>query len=83
MSYAIDNHVKPPRAKRSKVKQAADDRQQRTLDAYADAYKRNFGVRPDMRVEGAWVYIAGDKQGVSLQRLKELTTQLNLRAPLR
>ena len=49
-------------------------------DAYKQAYKAVYGIPPTLRWDGKWIRITGQSQGVSLSRLKAMTTQLKLRA---
>lgn len=67
-----------PRAKPKKVPAVVRDAAQ----AYKQAYKAVYGVLPTLRYDpaGPWIRITGVSEGVSLSRLKVMTTQLKIRA---
>lgn len=76
---AIDSHVKPP--KTGKMKRAANNKAKQAFEAYAEAYKAVYGVRPvEYRFDTAskMLYI-GTAAGVTLKRLGEMTKQLRYR----
>lgn len=50
------------------------------VGAYKEAYHHVYGVRPTITYDGKWIRVKGQAQGVSLARLKAMTTQLKLRA---
>lgn len=52
----------------------------RTIDRYKAAYKRVYGVSPEITVDGKWYRIKGFSAGVSRMRLKEMAQQLEYRA---
>lgn len=79
--FKIDSHVKPPRIKVRKQRKCPPN-VNLAFEAYAKAYKLVYGVSPDgFTYDKATKFIhVGNSAGVSLQRLKEMTRQLELRA---
>lgn len=67
-----------PRTKQKKVPAAVRD----AAAAYKAAYKAVYGIVPTLRYDPRekWIRITGVTGGVSLSRLKVLTTQLKIRA---
>ncbi len=49
------------------------------IERYAEAYKRVYGIRPEVKWENPWFKIAGSSARVSRSRLLELTRQLEYR----
>ena len=47
--------------------------------AYKQIYKSVYGVNPTLTYDGTWIRLQGQREGVSLKRLKEMTTQLHNR----
>ncbi len=54
---------------------------QRAAHEYKEAYREVYGVYPSMRYQAPYVRIVGQNQGVTLRRLREMTSQLRRRAP--
>lgn len=52
----------------------------KTLDRYRKAYKRVYGIYPEVKFDGTWFRIKGERLGVKRMRLKELAEQLEYRA---
>ena len=50
------------------------------VDAYKDAYRRVYGVPPEVKFDGTWYRITGHSAGVTAKRLKEMAQQLRYRA---
>lgn len=46
---------------------------------YKQAYLKLYGVNPALTYDGHWIRIRGVSEGVSLQRLKQMTAQLKHR----
>lgn len=46
---------------------------------YKKAYMKVYGCNPVLTYDGHWIRIRGVEYGVSLQRLKQMTAQLNHR----
>lgn len=79
--FKIESHVKPPRIKVPK-KLRTPQQVHNAYKAYGEAYKRVYGVSPTgftYDVATKFIHV-GNSAGVSLQRLKEMTRQLELRA---
>lgn len=79
--FKIDSHVKPPRIKVPKCKRTPQNVHD-AYKAYSEAYKKVFGVSPTgftYDIGTKFIHV-GNSAGVSLQRLKEMTRQLALRA---
>lgn len=79
--FKIDSHVKPPRIKVPK-KLRTPPQVHSAYKAYGEAYKRVYGVSPTgftYDVATKFIHV-GNSAGVSVQRLKEMTRQLTLRA---
>lgn len=78
--FKIDSHVKPPRIKKPKSERTPDN-VGAAIKAHAEAYKAVFGITPTYvyNVTTKFVRISGG-EAVSLQRLKELTRMLKMRA---
>ena len=69
--------VAMPKRRKPKPKISAALRS--AANEYKDAYHTTYGMKPELTWDGKWVRIKGQAQGVSLRRLKELTTQLRAR----
>lgn len=65
-----------PRKKKSRVTPALRE----AAKQYKHAYIAVYGLRPTLTFDGTWIRLQGMAQGVSLKRLKEMTTQLRNRA---
>lgn len=68
--------------KRRKSKPRVSPALRQAANEYKDAYKTVYNVKPELTWDGKWVRIKGQAQGISLRRLKELTTQLRARADI-
>lgn len=77
--FKIDSHVKPPKVRKQRKCPPAVSL---AFEAYSKAYKAVYGVMPDgFTYDKATKFVhVGNSTGVSLQRMKELTRQLTLRA---
>lgn len=51
----------------------------RAAQEYKREYLTTYGMRPTLTFDGTYVRIEGQSAGISLRRLKELTTQLRNR----
>ncbi len=51
----------------------------KAADEYKAAYSRMYGVPAGLTWDGVWIRIAGQPEGVSTRRLREMTTQLKRR----
>ena len=71
-----------PMPKRRKPKSKIPPALKAGAQEYKDAYRAVYGMLPELRWDGKWIRIKGQAQGVNLRRLRELTTQLKLRAGL-
>jgi hypothetical protein len=49
------------------------------MERYSEAYKRVYGVPPELSFSAPWISIHGQSQRVKLARLKEMTKQLRYR----
>lgn len=77
--YAIESNIKPPKVRKERKCPANVEA---AYKAYSEAYRAVFGVSPtgftyDKELKFIKVGASG---GVSLRRLKEMTTQLRNRA---
>jgi hypothetical protein len=54
--------------------------QKAAIERHQEAYKRVYGVRPEIKVKGKWYYVHGAQSGVDRNRLKAMTQQLEYRA---
>ncbi len=61
-----------------RIKRTAEEREQATIQDYKDAYKAVHGIYPVILVVGMYIRICG-QPGVTLRRLKTLTSQLKNR----
>lgn len=85
MTYEVEDVAAPVRApkivkpKKVKPKIKVSDALRNAAKAYKEAYKRLYHMEPRLMFDGVWVRLPGQTEGISLKRLKELTTQLNRR----
>lgn len=68
------------RATRKRGPLAIPERTKKAIVRYSSAYAAVFGVPPTVLVEGDWIRIQGQSARVKVNRLKELTEQLEYRA---
>ena len=72
-----------PRAKsthRPKKPAKLGIRAERTLERYRAAYRRVYGITPEIKVSGKWFLVKGSSYRVTQPRLRELAEQLEYRA---
>ena len=55
-------------------------RAERTLERYRAAYRRVYGITPEIKVSGKWFLVKGASYRVTQPRLRELAEQLEYRA---
>lgn len=85
-AFQIEDVAAPVRApkivkpKKLKPKIKVSDALRNAAKAYKAAYKHVYHMEPRLTFDGTWVRLPGQKEGISLKRLKELTTQLRARA---
>ncbi|AMW36170.1 hypothetical protein [Xanthomonas phage XAJ2] len=78
MSYAISSKAKIPKRYRPKRPPVPVVN---AMAAYAKQYKRVYGIQPTYVYDHKTKFIrVGESGGVSLQRIRQLTAQLQLRA---
>jgi hypothetical protein len=77
-AYAIAEHIAMPKARKKKPRISESLRN--AAKAYKQAYIAVYNMRPSMTFDGTWIRLAGTREGISIRRLKELTTQLKNRA---
>lgn len=73
----IENNIRLPR---SQAKKEQDARIRKAREKYAAAYQKVYGIRPEVSWDGTFFRIVGHTAGVTLARLKEMTSQLRWRA---
>lgn len=72
-TVALPSHVRAPLGGVPKHMQTA-------IDAYCKAYRKVYHSGTKVTVKDGWIYLDNAKtNGVSLQRLKQITKQLNFR----
>ncbi len=71
----IENVPAPSRKPKVKISKSI----RAAAKAYKEAYKDVYRMNPQLTFDGKWIRIHGQDQGVSLKRLKEMTTQLRNR----
>lgn len=64
--------VKLPQKKKTKVTPSL----KKAAKEYKQAYVKVYGLTPRLTFDGTWIRLPGNKEGVSIKRLRELTTQL-------
>jgi len=75
--FEIESGIKPPRTGVMKARRNA--KVTAAFEAYADAYRTVYGMRPSSYTwDGSFMHIDGSA-GVSLKRLAEMTRQLKFR----
>lgn len=72
--------IKLPRKKKKAKQKPLTPMAKRIVERYKDAYKRVYGVRPEVKVDGKWFRITGHDSGVNRKRLLEMARQLEYRA---
>lgn len=77
MNIRIDSHIKPP--KRNVMARRAANKVKEAYGAYSDAYFKVYAVRPTGYTEHNGYIVIGSSAGVTLARLREMTTQLKYR----
>jgi len=70
----------PPQARVVRARARVPDNVKRAIERYSEAYKRVFGVLPEVTFTNPYIRVHGQAQGVKLARLKEMTKQLKWRA---
>lgn len=76
--YEIESGIKAPRIKTPKCKRVPDS-VTKGIEAYRDAYKAVYGIRPSLVYSIETGYISDGKTSVKLKRLKEMTRMLKAR----
>lgn len=69
-----------PKVQRKRKAKALSKMERRTVDRYRDAYRRVYGIKPDITKEGKWYRVHGQTNGVNRARLLEMARQLEYRA---
>ena len=52
---------------------------QKAIERYQAAHKKVYGIPVHIEKRNGWLYVQGQKQGVSANRLKEMARQLEFR----
>ena len=73
--FVIDDVVSIARARKLPVKKPAAQ----AVHNYREAYRKVYGILPEVKFDGQWYRVKGQTLGVNLKRLKEMTTQLEYR----
>lgn len=60
-----------------KPAKTAEERQRDVIESYQRAYKLVYGTTPAVTASGGYFRVAGQSSGVSLKRLKTMTSQLS------
>ena len=76
MPLIIDEVVSIARARKLPVQKPAAQ----AVHNYREAYRKVYGVLPEVKFDGQWYRVKGQTLGVNLKRLKEMTTQLEYRS---
>ena len=76
MPLVIDDVVSIARARKLPVKKPAAQ----AVHNYREAYRKVYGILPEVKFDGQWYRIKGQVAGVKLRRLKEMTSQLEYRS---
>ena len=76
MPLIIDEVVSIARARKLPVKKPAAQ----AIHNYREAYRKVYGILPEVKFDGQWYRIKGQSLGVKLRRLKEMTSQLEYRS---
>lgn len=86
MTYEVEDVAAPVRepkpakqARKPKAKIKVSEALRNAAKAYKTAYKAAYHMSPTLTFDGTWVRLPGQKEGISLKRLKEMTTQLKAR----
>ncbi len=79
-SFTIDNIGDIGRRARKEARPKLGLLAKRTLERYKKAYRRVYGVPPEVRFDGVWYRVKGQSAGVKRMRLKEMAEQLEYRA---
>jgi hypothetical protein len=69
-----------PKIQRKHTQKQLNKTQKKTIERYQEAYKRVYGVRPEIKVQGKWYRIHGHTAGVDRNRLNTMAQQLEYRA---
>lgn len=64
----------PPKLRKKTVKVTPSLK--KAAKEYKQAYVKVYGLSPRLTFDGKWIRLPGNKEGVSIKRLRELTTQL-------
>ena len=75
MPLIIDEVVSIARARKLPVKKPAAQ----AVHNYREAYRKVYGILPEVKFDGQWYRVKGQTAGVKLKRLKEMTAQLEYR----
>ena len=75
MTFVVEDIVSIARARKLPVKKPAAQ----AVHNYREAYRKVYGILPEVKFDGQWYRIKGQVAGVKLRRLKEMTSQLEYR----
>lgn len=78
MTFKIDSHVKAPRIRKPKS-QRTPEIATKAIAEYKTAFKRVYGVTPEMKYDATSGFVSDGRTSCSVKRLKELTTMLKAR----
>ena len=76
MPFVIEDIVSLAREKKVPVQKPVAQ----AVHNYREAYRKVYGVLPEVKFDGQWYRIKGQVAGVNLKRLKEMTSQLEYRS---
>ena len=76
MPFVIEDIVSLAREKKVPVQKPVAQ----AVHNYREAYRKVYGVLPEVKFDGQWYRIKGQVAGVKLNRLKEMTKQLEYRS---
>ena len=76
MTFVVEDIVSIAREKKTPVGKPVAQ----AVHNYREAYRKVFGILPEIKFDGQWYRIKGQVAGVKLRRLKEMTSQLEYRS---
>ena len=76
MPFVIEDIVSLAREKKVPVQKPVAQ----AVHNYREAYRKVYGILPEVKFDGQWYRIKGQVAGVNLKRLKEMTSQLEYRS---
>ena len=75
MTFVVEDIVSIAREKKIPVGKPVAQ----AVHNYREAYRKVYGILPEVKFDGQWYRVKGQTLGVKLKRLKEMTTQLEYR----